>query len=142
MVRPVPAVLAAVMLLALLVVVAWPDAWAINRAVVRLYVVGLDAGVPREVKPEHWAAALNVVLFVPATALVLLALPRLRWPWVLCAAVLGSLAIEVVQGLGSTRQGDPLDVVTNSLGAALGCLLVGAGRLWRRRRARGAPGGA
>lgn len=124
MVRPVPAVLAVVMLVGLIAVVAWPNAWAINRAVVRIYVWGLQAGVPREVTPEHWAAGLNVLLFVPATALVLLALPRLRWVWVLGAAVLGSVAVEVLQGMSGARQAEVLDVVTNSLGAAVGCLLV------------------
>lgn len=141
-VRPVPAALAVVMLLALLIVVAWPNAWAINRAVVRLYYLGHQAGVPRVVTPDHWAAALNVALFVPATALVLLALPRLRWWWVLGTAILGSVAIEVAQGMGSTREGSLSDVVTNTLGAAIGCLLVVQGRTRRRRGTSESPGEA
>lgn len=129
-VRRGPAGLAALCGVALLLVVGWPDAWAVNRAMVSVYLVGLHAGIPPSVTPEHWGALLNVVLFVPATALVLLALPRLRWWWVLAAAVAGSVLIEVAQGLSGLRQADPVDVLTNTLGAALGCVL---GLCLRRR---------
>jgi glycopeptide antibiotics resistance protein len=72
------------------------------------------------------ARLLNVLLFVPLG----LAIGLWRRPWWLLGAAAGSVAIELTQHLLDERSPDVLDVVTNTLGAALGYL---AGRWWRAR---------
>lgn len=70
---------------------------------------------------------LNVVLFVPAGFLFVLATRR---PWrVLVGLVALSLLIEVVQDLLRLGAPDPADLIANALGAGLG---VGAGGLAKR----------
>ncbi|MCA0144857.1 VanZ family protein [Blastococcus sp. LR1] len=82
----------------------------------------------------------NVLVFVPVGLLVCFALPRVSrlWVWVLC--VLLSLTVEGAQFVLPGRDSTPIDVVTNSTGAAIGVLLavllVGVGRLRARRAAR------
>jgi glycopeptide antibiotics resistance protein len=74
-------------------------------------------------------ASSNVVMFVPFGVLVGLLLAR-RWLVVALGCAL-SVAIETSQALFlPTRVADPRDVVMNTLGAALGVLLVS---WWRRR---------
>ncbi len=65
MLRRVGTVLALVFAVLLGGVLFWPDGSLVNRGVVEVYVVLLDAGVPPAVRPEHYGAALNVVAFVP-----------------------------------------------------------------------------
>ena len=82
--------------------------------------------------------AMNVALFVPAGLLLCYALPRTsRWlVWLICVAV--SLGIEAVQLPLSGRDATPIDVVTNSTGAAIGVLLH-ALLPARQRRGRALP---
>ncbi|MGY1752165.1 VanZ family protein [Blastococcus sp. SYSU D01042] len=65
----------------------------------------------------------NVLLFVPAGLLLCCLLPRTsRWlVWLLCVAV--SVGVEAVQLILPGRDATPVDVVTNTTGAALGVLL-------------------
>ena len=65
----------------------------------------------------------NVLLFIPAGLLLCYALPRTsRWlVWLLCVAV--SVGVEAVQLPLAGRDATPVDVVTNSAGAAIGVLL-------------------
>lgn len=105
------------------------DGWAVNRANVRIWytVTGL-VGLRGQVSPEGFATFANVVLFVPFFAA--LAVLRRTWWWVLLGAAL-STAVELYQGSLGSRLQDPWDIVTNTLGAALGVALG----IWIARRA-------
>lgn len=130
--------IAAAYLAGLVVLVAGPWGWALNRLTVRLYVFfRYDWPVaPDWAGPEHYGVLLNVLLFVPVGALAVLLLRR-PWWWATAVAALGSAAIEVVQALFLAREGDLGDVVANTLGAAIGALVVSAlGRLRSRRAGR------
>ena len=65
----------------------------------------------------------NVLLFIPAGLLLCYVLPRWsRWlVWLICVAV--SVGVEAVQLPLAGRDATPVDVVTNSAGAAIGVLL-------------------
>lgn len=117
---------------ALAVVVGGPWGWALNRFTVACYVqLRYDWPIaPDWVLPEHYGVLLNVVLFVPLGALVVL-LTRRPWWQATALAAAGSLAIEAVQWLWLDRQGTWIDVAANTLGAAIGALAVSP--LARRR---------
>ena len=125
------AVGAAVVLVGILL---WPDGWAVNRLVVRVYVVFLDLGVPPAVTPEHYAALLNVLAFVPLGWLGVAVLRRR--PWVVVAALGAASALVETAQLwpGLRREPSLVDVACNVAGAALGVLAasVVAGRARRR----------
>ena len=79
--------------------------------------------------------AANVLLFVPLGLLLCFTLPgapRLL-VWLLCVAV--SASVEVAQVFLPGRLSTPVDVVTNSTGAALGVLAHAVRTGWSRRRA-------
>jgi glycopeptide antibiotics resistance protein len=78
----------------------------------------------------------NVLLFVPAGLLLCFALPAFRrWAvWALCVTM--SFSIEIVQFVLPDRDSSPIDVVTNSAGAALGVLFHAALTSARHRRRR------
>lgn len=121
---------------ALLVVVAGPWGHALNRLTVRCYVFFRYTWpiAPDWALPEHYGLLLNVPLFVPLGAgLALLT----TWSWwrVVLAAAVASTVVELLQ-LVLPRDPDPLDVVTNTLGALLGALAVSAFARRRRRSAR------
>ncbi len=82
-----------------------------------------------EITANHVEFALNVVMFVPLTLLGAFVFPRLgaaRWMLIALAATVG---IETVQFLAlPDRSGGVRDVVSNSLGAALGLVLAAAVR--------------
>lgn len=127
--RRVVVVLAAVYLVGLAVLVAGPWGWALNRFTVACYVhFRYDWPIaPDWVLPEHYGVLLNVLLFVPLGALVVLLTARARWIAVLTAvlaAAAGSTAIEVVQGAFLAREATWQDVAANTVGAALGALAV------------------
>ncbi len=124
--RRVGTVVAAVVAVALGGVLLWPDGWAVNRLVVRIYVFFLDLGVPRAVTPDDYATALNVLAFVP---LGWLGVSALRRSPVLVVAVLAaaSALVETAQlwpGLG--RQASLADLACNTAGAAVGAVLASA----------------
>ena len=75
----------------------------------------------------------NLVMFMPPVALVLLLDRRIRPWWPVLAVAATSLAIEVVQKL-SPRDSSWGDVVLNVGGAALAAAAVALGRLWGRPR--------
>ena len=111
-----------------------PISWVLNRLTVRLYVVGAYDLHQRWLLPEHVGYLLNVLLFVPFGALVVLIA---RWPWWEAALVATavSAAIEIVQYLPMLgREATLVDVVCNALGGLLGAMAA-ALVLQRRRRA-------
>ena len=118
----------------LLLLVMTPISWVLNRLTVRLYVVGAYDLHQRWLLPEHVGYLLNVLLFVPFGALVVLIA---RWPWWEAALVATavSAAIEIVQYLPVLgREATLVDVVCNALGGLLGAMAA-ALVLQRRRRA-------
>lgn len=134
--------LASAYLLALVVLVAGPWGWQLNRLTVRLYVLFRYQWpvAPDAASPEHYGFVLNVALFVPLGAAAVL---LTRWSWwrVTLTAALASAAIEVVQGLFLERVGDWRDVVANTAGAWAGAVTVSllARRRSRRAGRRGRP---
>ena len=129
--RRVATVLAAVLAVAFVAVLLWPDGPAVNRGVVRLYVFFLDLGMPASVTPEAYAVLLNVLGFAVLGAI---GVALLRWPPVRVALLLTafSAAVELVQTLPSIgRDPSVLDVACNVLGAVIG---VVAASVVRRRR--------
>ena len=121
---------------ALALLVFGPWGWALNRATVRLYVFfRSDLPVaPTGALPEHYGLVLNVLLFVPLGAAVVLLTGWSWWSVTLLAAA-GSATIEVVQGLWLDRQGSLSDVAANTLGGLLGALAVSLLARARRRPA-------
>lgn len=113
----------AVVLAVLLVpVLLWPDGEAVRRVVVDGYVVLLERGMPPAVRPEHYAAVLNVLAFVPLGWLGVAALRRRVATTVLVLAGASAL-VELVQLLPVLdREASLLDVACNTAGAALGAL--------------------
>jgi VanZ family protein len=90
---------------------------------------GLMEVVGHLVGPRPLAAGLNVLLFVPLGA----AIRYWGRPWALLAAPVLSVGIELTQLTMSGRNADPVDVVANTLGAAIGYAVAHA-ILARRKR--------
>jgi VanZ family protein len=106
----------------LLLLVMTPISWVLNRLTVRLYVVGAYDLHQRWLLPEDVGYLLNVLLFVPFGALIVLIA---RWPWWEAAlvATAASAAIEVVQYVPVLdREATIADVVCNGLGGLLGAM--------------------
>ena len=122
--------LAVVYLAGLVVLVAGPWGWALNRLTVACYVqLRYDWPIaPDWVLPEHYGVLLNVLLFVPLGALFVVVTGRAWWLAVGVAAA-GSTAIEVVQRVFLAREGTWQDVAANTVGAAIGALAVSLLRL-------------
>ncbi len=141
--RRVGTVVATLVAVVLCTVLLWPDGWAVNRLVVRIYLVFLDLGVPGSVTPEHYAALLNVLAFA-ALGWVGVAVLRRR-PWVVVAVLSAASALVETTQLWPALRREPslVDVACNVTGA-----LVGAGaasllvRLGRRRGERAQDAGA
>jgi glycopeptide antibiotics resistance protein len=85
--------------------------------------VPFDEGTDEGALPEHYGVLLNVVLFVPLGAFLVLITGRAWW-WVTLLAAAGSGAIEIVQGLWLAREATWSDVLANTLGACVGAVLV------------------
>lgn len=81
--------------------------------------------VGANLEPKRVEAALNAAMFVPLSALAVLALPKLRWQTVSLLAFGVSLAAEVFQRLAlDARSAQLVDVVANTVGAILGAALA------------------
>ncbi len=122
------------------VLVVGPWGWELNRLTVWLY-SRLRYGwpiAPDWVRPEDYGWLLNVLLFVPAAALLALVT---RWAWwrIVLGAAIGSGLIELAQWTWLPRDGGWADVRANTLGAVIG---VAAVSLLARRGSRraGRPG--
>ncbi|MET0821123.1 MAG: VanZ family protein [Aeromicrobium sp.] len=77
----------------------------------------------------------NIALFVPLGVLLLLWWRHRGWPHATAVAFATSLTIEVLQQLiRPERYASARDVAANTLGGAIGGLLVVAGRRLSRRR--------
>jgi glycopeptide antibiotics resistance protein len=90
-----------------------------------------DLGIPYRWASDVVGFSLNVALFVPGAAAAALLWRRVRWwQWVL-VGFLVSAGIEAVQGLFfASRDAEVQDLVSNTLGAALGSAAVLG---WRSR---------
>ena len=66
----------------------------------------------------------NVLMFVPFGVLVWLALARPRWWVVVLLGLATTVTIELVQSTMPSRYSTVSDVIANTLGAAVGVLLV------------------
>ena len=137
-VRRVLGGVAAAYAVAAIVLVLAPWGWELNRLTVALYTtLRFDVPIaPAWVRPEHVGMLLNVLLFVPAGAL-LVALARLRWWQAVAVAALASASVETVQSQWLDRVGEWNDLLANTLGAAIGALAVTL--LSRRRSPRAGP---
>ena len=101
-----------------------PISWVLSELTLKLYIVGAYELHLGWVLPDYYGYMLNVLLFVPFGALVVLIA---RWPWWAAAlvATAASAAIEVVQYLPVLhRQATLADVICNGLGALLGAVLA------------------
>ncbi len=89
-----------------------------------------DFGVPYRSAAKVVEFSLNVALFVPGAAAAALLWRRVRWwQWVLIGLLI-SVGIETLQGFFlASRDAQIRDLVSNTLGAALGSGVV---VLWRR----------
>lgn len=124
-------------LLGMVVLVGWPDAWAINRLIVDLYFGLVGLGLPLRFGPDTFAVVLNVLACIPPVAAAVVLFRRVPWwAWVLLGLAL-SVSVEWAQGFIG-RHVDPWDVVANTTGALLGALLGLA--LTRGRGGRGSGG--
>ncbi len=117
----------------LVVLVARPWGWELNRLTVQLWVFFRDwPVVPGRIGPEHYGVLLNVVLFVPIGVLGTLVARR---GWVVVGALLGSSLIELAQWRWLERDGTWVDVAANTCGALLGVVVVSRWSPGPRRRA-------
>lgn len=97
------------------------DGWAVNRLNVRIWGAVLGPlGLQEAIDPELFAMLANVVLFVPLFAALAVLWPR--WWWVGVGAAV-SAAVEAYQFSLPARNSDPMDVLANTVGAALGVAL-------------------
>ncbi|WP_082462042.1 VanZ family protein [Agromyces sp. Leaf222] len=80
--------------------------------------------------------AANIVLFVPFGVLAPIAFPRLRLLTVIALGFATSIVIELVQFAIPSRYPTVSDVIANTLGAAVGCLVVAVVVRRRSTRAR------
>ena len=112
-----------------------PDASTSSGAVQGLARALTYVGIPRDYSADVIGFTFNVALFVPGSFAAALLWPRVRWwQWVL-VGFLVSAGIEVVQGAFiPARQAQLNDLISNTLGGALGS---GAATLLTRARSRG-----
>jgi glycopeptide antibiotics resistance protein len=117
----------------LAVLLLWPNGEAVRQLILRIYLFGLDRGVPPRVGPEFYAGVLNVLVFVPI-GWAGVALLRRRALTVTLTILALSATVELVQALPMLeRQPSTVDVACNSLGGMIGAFLGSATQKWRRR---------
>ena len=106
----------------------WPDGEAVRRLLLDLYLFGLRRGVSPRIGPEVYAAALNVLAFVPLGWIGVVVLRRraVTVATVLTALSVGAELAQATPWLG--RDPNVLDVVCNAAGAVMGVLLASVGR--------------
>ncbi|MBT2596615.1 VanZ family protein [Arthrobacter sp. ISL-72] len=94
-------------------------------------------GLPPWVNYSFVEASANVAMFVPLGIVAFLAFPRKQWWQVSAFGLLVSSCMELGQALFlHDRFASPLDLVTNTAGAVIGCLLAGKFlRFLKKRRA-------
>ena len=132
-------VLSAAYVVALALIGFWRTPVDQNVAVTELAPVVWMADLFGLTVPQSYSAveaAANVALFMPLGALVLLW--RRDWTWVhaTLVALATTTAVEVLQQLlRPERFASVRDVVANTLGGAIGALLLAAWRRVARRRA-------
>jgi glycopeptide antibiotics resistance protein len=126
----------AVYLVALALIVFLPAAQAgrFTGVVGWMALLVARTGIPADAAYVVLEFLANVALFVPFGALAAIALPRLRPMVVVALGFATSVVIELVQFAIPSRFPTVSDVIANTLGAALGCLVVAA--VVRRRAAR------
>lgn len=84
------------------------------------------------VRVDQLEFAANIVLFLPMGLLLTILLGRRGWWAALAVGVIASCWIELAQDVWlPSRVADPRDLVSNSIGTAIGVLLVVAAT-WRR----------
>jgi glycopeptide antibiotics resistance protein len=117
----------------LVLVVLWPSSAVQAGVIERASQVLLELGLPyRLVGFDRLEVVANVVMVVPAGALAVWAWRRPTWQAWTAYGFLGSLAVELTQGLVlPDRQASGTDVVANTLGMLLGAVL---GAITRPRR--------
>ena len=94
-------------------------------------------GMPDWINYGFVEASANVAMFVPVGILAFLAFPRKQWWQVAAFGLLVSGCMELGQALFlDDRFASPGDLVTNTVGAVIGCLLVRKLRhIHKKRRA-------
>lgn len=107
------------------------NGWAVNRANVFVWAHLLGpVGLLGAITPDRFGDLMNIVLFMPFFAALTVLIPT--WWWV-AAGFLISSAVELYQTTLPARQATIVDVITNTLGAALGVWAgFGIRRLVRR----------
>lgn len=116
---------------AVLLIVLLPISGELHSLLVWLNDLGERLGIPPGIGLGTYDFGLNIILFAVPTALAAALWPQVRrWRWVVGALVV-SVLIETVQGMGLPRTSSVSDVVANTLGAVVGLWVLG---LIRRRR--------
>lgn len=122
-------------LVAVAVVVGYPDGWAVNRANVRVFYALHERGIYLG-SPDIQAVVLNLVMLVPLGMLGALGWPWLRWWFWPTLALLASVSAETAQ-LVLARDPSAADIAANTTGAALGVVLTALlSRWWTAMRSR------
>lgn len=105
-------------------IVFLPIGWQINRFTVWLYYFNMKVFGITFISIDGYDFLLNILLFaIPASAAAVL-WPKLQWwAWALAGAAFSG-GVELIQYLYLPRLADWGDVLANTLGAALGPLLV------------------
>ena len=118
------AAVSAVLAVAVAGLLLWPDGEAVRRLLLDLYLFGLRHGVPGRIGPEVYAAALNVLVFVPL-GFIGVALLRRRPVTVSLFLLALSATVELAQALPVLgRVPSVLDVACNAAGGLVGALLA------------------
>lgn len=92
--------------------------------------VSTQSGIPLSVSYTVFEFAANIALFVPLGLLLVAAWPRANAWAVLLLGYSTSVTIELVQTLLPSRFATLSDVIANTLGTAIGCVLA---RMFVRR---------
>lgn len=112
-----------------------PDGYSVNRLNVRVWSVLSTPAIREIASPELYATIWNVLLFIPAFAAMAVWIPR--W-WLIALGASSSIGVELYQRSLGSRDAALEDVLTNTLGAALGVALG----IWIHRRVSRGPAGS